>query len=62
MNIEFIPDGAGDITINICKEMENIKEETSTWTFENKLSVVLYPRRVFNDKVSKGRSKNPNIW
>lgn len=62
MTTEFIPNCAGDITMNICKEKENLKESSSTWTFVNKLSVVLYPSRVFNDKISKGRSKNTNIW
>src|SRR5450830_525888 len=62
MIIEFIPNCAGDITLNICKEKDNIKEGTSTWTFLNKLSVVLYPSRVFNEKILKGKSKNKNIW
>jgi hypothetical protein len=49
MTTEFTPNCAGDIKFEICKDQFNIKEGTSTWTFVNKLSVVLYPSRVLSD-------------
>lgn len=62
MTIEFTPNCSGDIKFEICKDQNNIKEGTSTWTFLNKLSVVLYPSRVLSEKISKGKSKSTNIW
>jgi hypothetical protein len=51
MTIEFTPNCSGDIKFEICKDQNNIKEGTSTWTLVNKLSVVLYPSRVMSDKI-----------
>lgn len=50
--VDFSARSEGDILMLVDKEKENLDEGSSEWTYRNKTSMTLIPKRVFDAKAA----------